>query len=246
MTTIYDWPTAIVNPETRRFRLRAFNSFSVASQTQEMVRGGLMVQRFETQVAFPILSEEDWREVDGLFAALRGIDGFVRLWDPARTEPYYNKLVTETKATWDDGAHFSDGSDWVGGKLPPFVSVAETRGRGKRNVVLKGFPPSLQAVLRRADLIEIWPNGTRADHGHLYEVTARSNTNSNGETLVQFEPDLRRGIRPGDAVLLGGGGYKPSSVFSFAGDDDGEIEVRAPSFGSFGARFVEVLPYLRT
>jgi len=239
--TIESWPFDSL-PEMRSFRLRAFNISALASQTQELIPGGLIVQRFEAKLTMPDMEEERWRDHDGLFAALRGTGGKIRLWDHARTEPYYNQTVTPTTALWDAGASWSGGAAWAAGKLPPIVAVGETASRGTNNILLKGFPPSLSGVLRRGDLMEFWPNGIPAEHGHLYPVTRRANSNASGQCRVYFEPGLRKGLRAGDACVIGGGGLKPSSVFRLASDDEGLIDVRGAMIGSFGVSFTEVLP----
>lgn len=241
MTNILTWPFDSL-PEMRSFRLRPFNISAIAGQSQEIVPGGLIVQRYEPKMVMPDLSEERWREHDGIFADLAGIGGKIRLWDPARTEPYYNQTVTPTVTTWDDDALWSGGAGWAAGHLPPFVTVGETASRGATNLLIKGFPASLSGVLRRGDLFEIRPNGIPADHGHLYTVTRWANSNASGESRVYFKRGLLKGVRPGDQICIGGGGEKPMSVFRLASDDEGDIEVRETMIGSFGVSFTEVLP----
>ncbi len=202
-----------------------------------------MVQRFEAKLTMPDMEEDRWRDHDGLFAALAGTGGKIRLWDHARTEPYYNQTVVESESFWSGGARWSGGAAWASGKLPPMVAVGESRARGQSNVLLKGFPPSLSGVLRRGDLFEIMPNGTPADYGHLYVVTRWANSNADGHARVYFRDGLRKGVRPGDMCVIGGGGLKPSSVFRLASDDEGNIDVRDAMIGSFGVSFSEVLPH---
>ncbi len=223
-------------------RLRPFNISAIASQTQELIPGGMMVQRFEAKLTMPDMESEQWRDHDGLFAALRGIEGRLRLWDHARPQPHYNSTVQESGATWDGGATWAEGGLWSAGLLPPFVTVAETAGRGANSILLSGFPASLTGVLRRGDLSEARPNGIPADHGHLYVITRWANSNTEGQARVYFEPGLRKGLRAGDMWVIGGGGMKPSSVFRLASDDEGSIDVRAPNLGSFGVSLIEVLP----
>lgn len=242
MTTIWDWPAG-VELETQTFRLKAYNSSSLVSGTRELVRGGVLTQRFEAKLARSSLDEALWRDQDGLFAALRGTDGFIRLWDQARPEPFFNQTVQGSGTPWAGGATWSNGQLWTAGKLPPFVVSAELGERGVNYLRMQGFPAALSGVLRRGDLFEIRPNGIPADHGHLYVVTRWANSDANGWTGVEFEPGLRKGVAAGDMIVLGGSGSAPTSVFRFNSDDEGDIEVRAPNFGSFGATFIEVLPH---
>lgn len=240
--TIWNWPTTSP-PKTRSFRLRAFNISSMAAQTQEYISGGLMVQRFEAGLTLPPQSSEQWRDLDGLIVALRGASGKIRLWDHQRKEPFYNTGIPASTATWDGGAAWNDGALWTAGKLPPFVVSGENRSRGEANLLIKGFPASLSGVLRRGDLFEVRPNGIPAAHAHLYQVTRWANSNASGESRVYFEPGLRRGLRSGDQVVIGGAGLFPMSVFRLASDDEGDIEVNEAGHGSVGVRFVEVLPH---
>jgi hypothetical protein len=241
--TIWTWPRGSV-PGLRSFRLRAKNISAIASQTDELVPGGLIVQKFEAKLTVPDLGEEHWREHSGLFAELCGTGGRLRLWDHARTQPYYNELAAaQANAEWDGGGLWSDGGGWEAGLLPPFVVVAATARRGDTSLLLKEFPPSLSGVLRRGDLFEARPNGIPADHGHLYEVTRWSNSNADGMARVNFRAGLRKGLRIGDMIVIGGADMYPSTVFRLASDDEGDIEVRAPSFGSFGVSLVEILPH---
>lgn len=228
----------------RSFRLRAFNISSIASQTQELIPGGLVSQRFEAKLTMPTMPSDAWRELDGLIAALAGTGGKVRLWDHARPQPYYNKVATETQANWDTGSQWDGKVGWSAGLLPPLVTVGSAAVRGATDMLLSGFPASLDAVLRRGDLFEIRPNGSAADYGHLYLCTGTMNSNSDGDGRVYFMPGLRRGVAAGDVVVLGAeAGPFPSSVFRLSSDDEGLIDVQAPDFGVFGLTLIEVLPH---
>lgn len=240
---IWSWPYDTA-PEVRSFRLRAFNLFSISSQTQEFVPGGLLVQRFEARLTFPALTADRWRELDGLLAVLAGAGGKLRLWDEARKQPYYNSLVSKSGSNWDDNTTWDDGAQWESGLLPPFVTASEDQPRGATDLLAGGFPANTEGVLRRGDLFEVRPNGTAAEHGHLYVVVGFANSNSGGKTRIFFRPGLRAGVRAGDMLVIGGSSptFWPSTVFRLASDDEGDIEVRAPSTGSIGVTLLEVLP----
>lgn len=202
-----------------------------------------MVQRFDASLSMPPMVSEQWRDLDGLIVAARGADGKIRLWDHRRKEPYYNSIVAATGATWDGGALWAGGESWLSGKLPPVVTVSETAGRGVNNILLRGFPASLSGVLRRGDLFEMQPNGIPADHAHLYEVTRWANSNAEGYTRVYFEPGLRKGLRDGDACVIGGSAIYPSSVFRLSSDEQGSIDVNEAGHGALSLSFTEVLPH---
>lgn len=240
--TVEVWPFDSL-PEMRSFRLRAFNVSAIGSQTREVFAGGLIVQRFEVKMSMPDMNEDKWREHDGLIARLRGIGGFIRLWDAARPEPYYNQAVTRTQEFWSGPTTWTDETGFASGPLPPFVAVRTAAVRGDSSVVLQNFPASKLAVLRPGDLFEIRPNGQWVEHGHLYLVTRTANSDANGYARVYFEPGLRTGVAAGDQVVLGDGkSVFPSSVFRLSSDEDGLIDVRSPNIGSLGISFIEVLP----
>jgi hypothetical protein len=241
--SILSWPHGIPLV-TRGFRLRPFNIASIAAQTQEMIPGGLVVQRFEAKLAMSELEEEQWRDVDGLLADLAGTGGLIRLWDHARQEPYYNQEVARTEANWDGGGTFVDGGGFISGPLPPFVTLAYGASRGDTFVTLKGFPASTERVLRRGDLMELRPYGIPAPYAHLYEVTRTARSNAAGWAGVHFKPGLRRGARGGDMMVIGSerSEWKPSSVFRLTSDDEGAFEVSGTMMGAAGVSLTEVLP----
>jgi hypothetical protein len=228
--------------EMRSFRVRPFNIQSMGSQTRELIPGGLMVARWEVKMTMPDFEEARWREHDGLITELEGINGRIRLFDPARKEPMYNRTVTQTEENWDDDTPFDDNIGWGTGPLPPYVYLAETVSRGDNYMRLGGFPASIEGALRRGDLFEVLPNGVRTDHSQLHVVTRWAKSDADGELGVYFSPGMRSGGRSGDMVILGDGkGVRPMGVFRLSSDEEGSIEVRAPSFGSMGLTFTEVV-----
>jgi hypothetical protein len=240
--TILVWPHDSI-PEMRSFRLKPFNIASVAAQTQELIPGGLLLQRWEARLTLTQVEEEQWRDLSGLASDLAGTGGLIRLWDHARAEPYFNRVATTTSETWDGGPTFEDGAGFESGLLSPYLTLVNGASRGANYLVMAGFPASTEGVLRRGDLFEIRPNGIPADHGHLYEVTRTARSNADGQAGVYFKGGLRKGVHAGDMAVVGGGPWKPSSVFRLASDDEGNIEVQGPMIGSLGLSFIEVLPH---
>ena len=235
---ILDWPENLSSVTARSFRLVSRSLQSTSLLSSEVRTAGPTAQRFVAALSFPPRNQVEWRQADGLLTSLRGMSGFLRLGDPAKSEPLFNSLVAETTETWDDATTWDDGAGWASGKLPAFVAAKAAASRGERSMVLQSLPVSTTAVLRPGDLFEVRPNGVPAQHGHMYLVTRQANTDANGETRVTFEPGLRTGVAPGDMIVL----TEPKSVFRLIDDEQGEIEVDNTYIGHMGLSLVEVLP----
>lgn len=235
---IYEWPAAYV-ARTRAFHLAATNILSVGYMTQ-VTNAFPVAQTWRTKVIFPAKTPEGWREMDGIIARLKGMNGLIRMEDPARVQPLYNEQVSLTTESFDDGTLWEDSTGWSSGMLPPHVAVGEAEAVGANSVVLS-FPSgfmNVAAVLRPGDLLEIRPGGVPATHGHLYIATFTANTDALGKTRVYFEPGLRAAVAMGDMAVLS----HAKTVFRLASDEDGEMEVDEARHGRLGLTLIEALP----
>lgn len=238
MTATLDIAATKLRVEARSFQLMALNLSSASLFSGELVSHGPLVQRWQAKLSFPTQKEADWREWDAIIADLGGTAGTLRAFDPARRQPYFNRIATPTVETWDDATTFSDSTAWESGLLPPSCAVDQAAYRGATDLVLRGLPASLAAALRGGDLFELRPNGLPAVHGHLYLITRTANTDATGRTRVVFRPPLRAGVADGDMVVL----RDPRSVFRLGSDDQGEIQVTGRHLGRFGLTLIETLP----
>lgn len=230
------WPAAHRGVVSSGFDLVTMNLHSIAPLTGDMLPGGTVDQRFVVTLQLPVKQEQEGRERSGLIARLRGIRGRLRVGDTFRRIPAYNLRVLATEHGFSDSTLWSDETGWLEGFLPPFVSVASVARRGDRALHLAGFGASLTSILSAGDLFEVRPNGVAASHAHCYEVTKTSNSDADGETLVEFEPGLRAGVKAGDQVVL----RDPTSVFRLASDGEGRSTRDVAGHWRMGMTLVEV------
>lgn len=234
-----DWPKALRAAVQSTFQLVTANVRATSPYTGGVTPYGPQSQRFVCKLTSPTLKAANWRLASGVITGLRGIQGPVRMVDYHRMKSGYDEAISPTIALWSDGATWTDGSGWESGQLPPVVTVAEDADAGARSLLLRGYPANLKDVMRYGDLFEARPNGVRALHGHLYESTRNSRTNSEGLLRAQFEPGLRAALVEGDQIVL----RYPTSVFRLASDAEGAINRMAPgNLGNFGLTLSEVLP----
>jgi hypothetical protein len=244
MTTIKEWPAKWRATIQSQFFLAPSNLSSSSPYTGQTTPYGPQVQVWTAKLTFPTMRAGDnrmpWRQVQGFITGLRGITGRIRMIDYNRMKPFYDAYIAKpTVERWSDNTLFSDGSGWSSGNLPPFITVDEAAEEGADSIVVSGLPASLTAALDMGDLFEVRPDGIPAVHGHLYEVTGRANTNSDGKTRIYFQAGLRKAVKAGDMIVL----RYPTSVFQLASDQEGVIQRGLANLGDMGLSLTEVLPW---
>lgn len=236
--TVYDfsadWYDLIVK---QTFALRPVTQ--VANRPFGGGRGvsGTIVQAWVSSVTMAPLRDPVLQDMDAFFSRLRGQSGLMRLSNALRLNTWYDRDVSLTSSTWDDGSHFTDGSGFVNGYLPPEVYIATAAARGARFVVLGGLPASVSGIIRRGDLFQVKPNGIAGSVPHLYKAMNSASSNSSGQIGISIEPGLRQSVAAGDQVGL----RYASSVFRLSDDSQAEIEGDGAGIGNFGFSVVEAL-----
>lgn len=178
------------------------------------------------------------QDMDAFFARLRGRAGVLRMFNAARTKPWYDRNLTAGTSNWSDGSTFTDGSGFSSGFLPPEVYVTTAAAKGARYLTLGGLPASLPSALRRGDLLQVKPNGIPGSVPHLYKPMFGGDTNSSGQIGVAIEPPLRTGISAGDIVGL----RYASTLFRLTDDTQFEIEMSGDgNVGNIGGSLVEAM-----
>lgn len=238
MTTVWEWPRLHRGLIESQFYIQVGNLASVSPYTGQQMVYGPNYQRFVAKVVLPAKKGPGWRELSGIITRLRGQVELVRMVDYYRMSPGYDVAVDGSTATWSDSSYWDDGTGWEAGFMPPYVEVDEPAERESRSLVLRGFPASINSVMRLGDLGEVRPGGLKADHGHLYEMTSNVNSDVNGKTRVYFEPGLRADVLEGDQFVI----RAPTSVFTLSSDSEGVIQRSLGNLGSVGLSFVEKLP----
>lgn len=240
MTTIWEWPKEWRGTTESKFRLMPASLHSVSPYTGVGSIYGPQVQKFRAELTFPRMKAPQHRRVQAFVTRLRGMSGFIRIVDYHRMKPAYDQFVASpTQESWSDGTTFTDGTGWVSGYLPPFVTVDESAEEGADSIVIRGMPASLTGALGMGDLFEVRPGGIHADHGHLYEIVRDANVNASGKTRIYFEAGLRKKVAAGDMVVL----RYPTSVFRLATDGEGDVTRGLTSVGQMGFSLDEVLPW---
>lgn len=247
---IQSWPAVLLRAVSSSFVLGSLNGFAQPLFSAAMVPfADPFDQRWLATLQSPAMSGQEmvgtdgrvlrasYREVEGRIAKMRGIGGWLRIFDPLNIRPQYDWQQIPATALWSGGRHWTDGRSWISGLLPPSVTVDAVAYTGVTSLVLRGLPASKTRVFRHGDRFEIMPNGQRAAFGHYYIVTEQSNSNADGKTRVYFEPGLRSGVNAGDAALL----RRPTTVFSLIDDKQGAVS-RSGNIGQFGFSLIEKLP----
>lgn len=180
--------------------------------------------------------QPSFREAQGRIRKMRGQIGTIRVFDQFAKEPQYNQYHGGTESKFSDGSTFSDGSKWIGGFLPPFITVDEAATTDAMSIVVRGLPVSIDEVFRIDDRFEIEPNGIRTTYTHYYGVDDVCRSDASGKTRINFSPGLSSAVNPGDAIRL----KYPTAVMAAVDDKQGELQ-RGLVTGSFGITLVGVL-----
>jgi len=233
MTTIYQFPTSWYRFVTRKFPL------STVSQTTPLPLLGIKkasrgsAQLWQCQLSMAVQADPDWQEIEAFFHRLDGQSGALRIGDPFRRRPWYNRNLRapQTGFSFDDDEGFADGY------LPPFVTAYAAATRGASFVTMAGFPVSIAAALTRGDLFEHRPNGIAAAYPLLYEVMHGNATDVSGRAGVEIRPRLRIGMAAGDQIVL----EDATTVMRMTDDSQGVAEVGLPAVGSIGFSLTEAL-----
>lgn len=178
-----------------------------------------------------------FREAQGRIRKMMGSIAAVRVFDQYAKEPQYNRVHAGTLSNWSGGNTWADGSQWVSGFLPPFITVDEDAEAGAGSIVVRGLPASIARVFRIDDRFEIEPNGERVNYCHYYGIDDDCRSTAAGKTRLYFSPGLTAPVLAGDRVRL----KYPTCVMVAVDDKQGEVQ-RGLFTGSFGVTLVGVLP----
>ncbi len=240
MTTpaIYQFPSDWYSFSRGIFRLQARSQTTARTWI-----GGKSVYGPHAQIwlAQLTLSLQDWdaagQYIAAFFSRLDGQAQLMRIGDPARRMPQYNRLIASTKAPWSDSTFFTDGSGWATGALPDTCFLSSAASHGDNFIVLGGLPASTSRALRRGDLLELCAGGIATEVPNLYEVQVDGTTDSSGRVGLEIRPRLRQDFALGDMTKL----TDPTSVFRLVDDDQGAAEISKELWASIGFNLVEAI-----
>jgi hypothetical protein len=239
MASIFEWPRDWYQFSTVTLRLRARSQTSDRpwAGTRSVLGPHAQVWIGSFAAIAQDLDDGPGQSMIAFFSRLAGQSGLLRIGDPSRRAPHFNRTAAFGRESWSDNTFFDDGRGWLSGLLPDFAYLANAAAAGDRFVVIGGLPASTARALRRGDLLELRPNGIPTDVGNLYEVMVDGHTDANGRTGIEIRPALRQGFASGDMVLLS----YPTSVFRLIDDDQGSHQVESPARSSVGFSVVEYL-----
>lgn len=221
MTTIIDWPRAWWGVRSCQFYIAPRSQKSSSPWTQRQNIYGPHVQYWVAKLSFPALEDSDAPEREALIESLGGSAGLLRMGHPTRLTTLYNDEIAATSEAFSDGTHFSDGTGWISGRLPPVIYCVGSAARGETSVIVGGLPASTSRVLRRGDLVEFQRGGIADETPSLHRiVTSDVPTDASGEARIEFRPPLRKGLVAGDSVVLD----YATTVFRLMDDDQGVMD----------------------
>lgn len=194
-------------------------------------------QFWKAELTLNPFEDGSWKPLSAFFSEAGGQAGLIRMCDPARRWCQYNDEAVYGQVPWSDGTFFSDGTGWVEGGLPPFIFAAEDMPRGSNNLAVGGLPENILRALRRGDLFEVQRGGQYSEVPSLHEIGRDVGTDANGFTRLYFRPYLRKDVQAGDKIVLD----HPMGTFRAIDDQQGIMDVAAPSIGRTGFTLVEAI-----
>jgi hypothetical protein len=234
--TVFQWPVARQKFTSGPFRIKTASLGSRSSFTP--VRSTSLISQFWvcSLVYAPTVGTSSWQDVDAFFARIEGDVHTLRIGDPLRGMPKFNRTNAPAVESWSDNTNWSDGTGWLSGMIPPTAQLAAAASRGDSYIHIEGLPETTAAALAAGDLLELRPAGIATETGNLYQVVVGGATDANGEIGIEVRPRLRQNFAAGDMVVF----LKPQTVMRLADSDQGIIE-REANVGTFGFSCVEHL-----
>lgn len=229
---VYEYPREWYKFTASKFQLRqaALGYRPAFRPTQKTSR--LIEQYFAADfVQKPELGPSKWQGKEAFFAMLEGEVNCLRISDPLRCAPLYNRVAANKPVPqpFDDGTYFTDGTGWVDGAVPEYATVAVAATRGDEWLVIGGLPESIQHLLNPGDLLEIRPDGLQSETSMLHEICTLGSTDEDGKSAVKIRPRVRSNIIAGDQVVFA----YPQAVMKLIDAEQGMLS-RDSNYASFG------------
>lgn len=231
---VFDYPHEWYKFVSSRFQVRSvgLGFRPIFRQTQKTVR--LIEQFFVADfVQRPEVGPHKWQGKEAFFARLDGEANFIRIGDPLRCAPLYNRTLRRVGLTaqpWSDGTWFNpDNTGWVEGGVPEYATLAQSAVRGGNWLVIGGLPASTTGLLSPGDLLEIRIDGIASTTSMLHQVVTLGHSDANGRSAVEVRPRLRKDVNAGDQVVFS----YPKAVMQLVDSDQAALS-RESNLGSFG------------
>lgn len=236
--TIYSWPDDWYRFSSTSFMLRSINFAAPHRWTGGSSIYGPVAQLWVVKLT---MATQAWdvngQEMAAFLSRLGGQSGLMRFGDPMRRKPLRDRTLAPESETWSDATLFDDGTGFVSGLLPDFVTLYQAVEKAGDYLVLAGLPASQSGVLRRGDLIELRPNGIPTGGPNLYEVQYGASTDASGRAGVKIRPPLRQGFAAGDMAVI----KNAMSVFRLSDDEQGGATIDPAGHAEIGFSLVEAI-----
>lgn len=235
--TVYSFPQEWYKFAQATYRLQAMSLVSPRTFINGKNVKGPIATAWIGQFTLATQQDPVRQSLAAFFSRLDGQAGLLRISDPSRRAPWYNRNNAGSDIGWSDGSTFNDGSLWGNGLLPAMCYVDAAANKGDNFFVLGGLPASLTDAFMRGDLVEIMPDGIAGSCPNLYEIMVGGDTDSSGRIGLEVRPRLRASFAVGDQASLS----YPSTVFRLTDDDQGVLQVTPPVLGSGGFNLIEAI-----
>lgn len=232
------WPDEFYRFVAMTFQLSSLNLAVPHRWTGGKSVYGPIAQVWTARVTLALQAwDQSGQAMAAFLQSLGGQSGVMRIGDMSRRVPLRDRLLTSASEEFSDDTTFTDGTGFVSGHLPDYVTLHAAVAKGASFGVFTGLPASEAAVLRPGDLFELRPNGIPSRGPNLYQVRYPAPTDASGRTGVTFDPPLRQAFAAGDMIVLS----KPTSVFHMVDDAQGAFEVGLAGHCSSGFDLVEAV-----
>lgn len=234
---IFEWPRPWYQFINSEFDIMTYALGQVSTFRRGARSARLIEQVWTAQyTAKPTRGPSKWQGQSAFFARLGGDVNFMRIGDPLRCAPLYNRIPANKPIPdpFSDNTYFSDTTGWVDGAVPPTATIDQSERRGSNNLILGNLPPSVERLLNAGDLFEIRPNGIVAEVSCLHMVVGAGHTDEDGRCGIEIRPSLRLNVAAGDQVVFA----YPQALMKLMDGSQGRIS-RAGNVGSFGFSCME-------
>lgn len=198
MTITYPllFPTTIGLTDSN-FKMRTSVSMSESpfSLTQQIYNW--QGERWEIDVALPLMKRAVAEEYKAFLASLKGKFGTFLIYVPSSRENLGSFLDTSKQLVTISGDNLSTiGGDEIWTSIGTPIAISGLAG--SKTLTISNLPQSANNVLKAGDYFHLGNNsGTR-----LYKILKNVNSNSNGEATLDIFPSLRRDIVFGETLEL--------------------------------------------
>ena len=260
MTTVFDFPRQFRTYTSASFQLQSINFGSSSMFNRAPNIYGTAEQVWVVNLTLPIMKTathlagvtgdalstgygtklNDYRDLSGFLAKLKGRKNYVRLHDSFRCYPRGTgagsfENVTAAKSDFTDDTKFTDGTKFVDSQGDfslgrHYATLGENGVAGSNNILISNLVANQANSLMTGDLISIG--------NHLYEITDNAPSDAAGQSRVYIAPNLRQSYVAGDTVKLA----FPTGIFALVDDTQGQIMRDAmTNTTTVGLSFIEVI-----